>query len=364
MRKQISQVSWAALWLTLAALPIVVMVHSAYFPSSVSPVIQLNQQQRSAAVKLHLAQGLNLWQQQQYVAALNDFAKANELGSPDAGLYQQYGQQWLTAQQSAPLVIEQNSLQAWAPQACLQQILFVTSELDSLPQASRFIHQFNADKRLASLPICIAANIVFEPHLLPCASPYKNARITCDIKPLAPKLENKQFTHLVVFAKHGKANVHNGIMYLDQQDTYDVLVHELAHFAGFVDEYPLSSELAANVCKQGKAPNLVFKRINEGQIDTQYWQSLKQNTNVALTPARTCDNHSSQAFKPSAKLTFMEYYDVARIPEFYLAAWQQALKQPKNLTPAFINFAQTFEEQPASPYATYWRKRYEQFHFN
>ena len=40
-----------------------------------------------------------------------------------------------------------------------------------------------------------------------------------------------------MYAKKGKANVHNGIMFIDRQDSYDVFINELAHFAGFIDEY-------------------------------------------------------------------------------------------------------------------------------
>lgn len=363
MRRGFDSPLRGVLWITLAALPIVIMLIAA-LSSSLSPPVQLSQQQRIESANQYLAQGLTLWHQQQYLLAIQDFNRAKNLGSANGQLYHQYGLRWQTAQQNNKAVIPAKNQTNWAPKACLQQILFVTSELESLGQASAFIQAFNADARLSSLPICIAPQIVFEPSLLPCLNSSKNTRISCDIKPLADKLENTQFTHLVVFAKQGKANVHNGIMFLDQQDTYDVLVHELAHFAGFIDEYPLSAELAARVCNEAHAPNLVFKRTDESQIDLQYWQTLQQKTDVALTPARTCDNHSSQAFKPSAKFTFMEYYDVARIPEFYLTAWQQALKQPQYLTPASLNFAQAFEEQTANHKAEYWRKRYQQYHAN
>jgi hypothetical protein len=349
-----------ALWVMLAALPIMIITITALTPSAKPPSPERNQQQDIQAANKYLAQGLAQWHQQHYALALQDISLAAELGASDAKLYQHYGQGWLTAQQAKHKQTLPKEI--WAPKACLQQILLVSAELESLVQATQFMLLFQADKRLTSLPICIGPQLVFAPNLLPCVDENQQRRISCDIKPLAAELENKQFTHLVVFAKQGKAYVHNGIMYLDQQDTYDVFVHELAHFAGFVDEYPLSQELAKRVCKEAKAPNLVFKQVSQGHIDMQYWQQLKQKTDVALTPARTCDNHTSQAFKPSAKMTFMEYYDVTRIPDFYLAAWQKALQRQQNLTPAFINFAQAFDEQPSASQAQYWRKRYEQYH--
>lgn len=336
------------------------MAVSALRPTVNPPSPERNQQQSLVAANKHLAQGLSQWEQKHYGAALQNFSLAADFGSAEGQLYQHYVQDWLGGQQANHQQMRQPAL--WAPETCLQQILFVTAELGSLRQARQFIKLYESDTRLSALPICIAPQIVFAPNILPCKSVNKNTRISCDIKLLAAQLEHTQFTHLVVFTKQGKANVHNGIMYLDQQDSYDVLVHELAHFAGFVDEYPLSAELAKRVCSEANAPNLVFKRQDQTQIDMHYWQQLKQQTNVALTPARTCDNHSSQAFKPSAKMTFMEYYDVTRIPDFYLSAWQQALSLQQNLTPAFINFAQAFEEQSPNPSSLYWRTRYQQYH--
>jgi len=44
---------------------------------------------------------------------------------------------------------------------------------------------------------------------------------------------------LAILVEKGGANVNSGILYLDSHDTEKVLLHELAHLFGFVDEYPL-----------------------------------------------------------------------------------------------------------------------------
>jgi len=203
--------------------------------------------------------------------------------------------------------------------------------------------------------------VVFVPQLLQCDDAATNTRISCNIAPLAAHLKDAQFTHIVIFAKQGKANVHNGIMYLDQRDTYDVLVHELAHFAGFIDEYPLSKELAERVCSGINTPNLVFQQAGQNQPDLHYWQQQGRNDKVKLTKARTCNNHSAQAFKVSSEMTFLEYHDLNRIPAPYLAAWKASLQQNLSITPAFINFAQLYEQQNDDS-ALYWRERYQAFH--
>ena len=308
--------------------------------------------------KRYLTEALTLWQQADFQQATDFFKLAAESGSEIAKVYHFYTMQWLTSQHE-PTRPTRNSL-PWADGSCRQQVLFVTSELSSLPQAAEFISRFNRDPRLQQLPICIAPTVEFVPELLHCSDVDANTRISCNIAPLASRLKDRQFTHLVIFTRQGKANVHNGIMYLDQKDSYDVLIHELAHFAGFVDEYPLSEELAERICQGVEAPNLVFQQAGQSQPDTHYWQQLGQSDKAPLSAAQTCNNHTTQAFKLSADMTFMQYHDLRRIPDTYLAAWQAALGQNRNITPAFINFAQLYEQQHDDS-AHYWRARYQAF---
>lgn len=355
------QALWLALSLLLALAPAVIIAQH-WLSSSCSSITACQDQQIKHNVKLadkNLTQGLKLWQQGKYDKALASLKLAAQLGSKHAELYRQYAQNWQNSLQS--LVKLEDGLQSWARAGCLQQILFVTSELRSLSQASDFISRFNTDLRLQGLPICIAPQVVFVPHLFDCDDVSANTRISCDITPLAANLKDKQFTHLVIFTRQGKANVHNGIMYLDRQDTYDVLIHELAHFAGFIDEYPLSTELAERVCSGIEAPNLVFQQAGQQQPDMHYWHEQGRTDTVKLSKARTCNRHSAQAFKASSDLTFMEYHDLNRIPASYLTAWKASLQQNQHITPAFINFAQLYEEQHDQN-ALYWRQRYQAFH--
>jgi hypothetical protein len=353
------------IWLTLAlfiALVPVVLISQSWFTPTVSSPSQLQKTNIKLAQK-NLARGLKLWLQGEYSSALDSLTLAADLGSAPAQLYLQYGQGWQNTQLNTVKLNTDMDLDklSWAGPDCLQQILFVTSELRSLSQATDFINRFNSDIRLQGLPICIAPKVVFVPQLLKCDDVAANTRISCDIAPLAANLKEAQFTHLVIFAKQGKANVHNGIMYLDEQDTYDVLIHELAHFAGFIDEYPLSKELAERVCSGIDTPNLVFQQAGQKQPDLHYWQQQGRSDKVKFTKARTCNNHTAQAFKISSELTFMEYHDLNRIPVSYLAAWTTSLQQNHSITPAFINFAQLYEQQNDVS-ALYWRQRYQTFH--
>jgi hypothetical protein len=243
--------------------------------------------------------------------------------------------------------------------ACSQRLQFLATSLHSLIQGEQFVTRFAKDARLQTLPICINPVIWLRPYQLSCQPDWQGGgRLGCNIADVSPYLKKTNFSHVVVFAGKGKANVHNGFMFLDSRDDYQVFVHELAHFAGFMDEYPLSRELAKASCETLQAPNLRVAP-GESQPNATYWQGLKDD--VRLSKARTCDNHGYQAYKPTAELTFMEFYDFNNIPDIYLAAWRQSLAVPQQLTPAFINFAQVHEGRKEWEQANYWRARYQQY---
>lgn len=176
-------------------------------------------------------------------------------------------------------VIEQHqmkhlgSLLEVAPQGpnCAQTIQFVATTLVSFIQATAFQEQFEKDKRLADLPLCVLPPIWLKKDSLACSSNFDNeARLGCSLYPLSQLKTPLSFTHMVVFAEQGKANVNNGVMFLDQSDTYSVFVHELAHFAGFVDEYALPESLADYHCSKNLAPNLLLSPLPEAlQIENE-----------------------------------------------------------------------------------------------
>jgi hypothetical protein len=248
------------------------------------------------------------------------------------------------------------------PDDCKQKLLFVTPDIGSLQQAEYFRARFAQDPRLSSLSICIYDVTWFDPVDLACNENWQQSgRLGCQLKSLAEKLKSVPFTHLVMFANKGKANVHNGIMFLDRMDTYDVFIHELAHFSGFIDEYPLSQNLAKRVCAGIAAPNIVFKQAEQINVDRLYWQSIGMQSSTDVFAARTCDNHPAQAFKASNQLTFMEYHDTAFIPADYLTAWQRQLQKTPNLPSAHVNFAQLYEQSNNLSESQFWRAKYQQY---
>lgn len=309
-----------------------------------------------------LANGIALWRDNQYQQASQVFSLLGTQNlSPSlqslSGLYE-YHASTFNKNRNSDFIQHLSTL----PDGCKQKLLFVTPDIGSLMQAEHFRLRFAQDPRLKSLSICIYDVTWFDPVDIICDENWqKSGRLGCQLLSVAEKLKSLPLTHLVMFADKGKANVHNGIMFLDRLDTYDVFIHELAHFSGFIDEYPLSEGLAKRVCAGVDAPNMVFKKSEEINIDRQYWQSIGLQNNIDIFAARTCDNHSTQAFKASSKLTFMEFHDTAYIPANYLAAWQKQLQKTPNQPSVHINFAQLYEQSNNLSESQFWRTRYQQY---
>lgn len=233
------------------------------------------------------------------------------------------------------------------PSDCSMVLQFVATRAEGIEFIQDHIDSFKSDHRLNALPICINQPVWFETSHMSCSN-NPNERLKCDIASLITLADKRAFTHAVVVGKSGKANVHNGIMYLDYNDSYSVFVHELAHFAGFVDEYPLATELANNICKAQTHPNILVYNANTKHSDN-------------LIAVRTCDNHANQAFKLVQEMTFMEYHDVGLIPDEYLDIWIQRLRMVAKLTPAYVNFAQYYEEQGDAINADKWWQDYQEY---
>ena len=171
------------------------------------------------------------------------------------------------------------------------------------------------------------------------------------------------FTHLVVFTEQGKANVHNGVMYLDLTDTYSVFVHELAHFSGFIDEYPISRHQAERFCHlNNQHPNIILldeQKADLSSMDLTYWQNIAGG--LEISKSRTCNNHPNQAYKLSSKLTFMEFHDANLIPESYLNIWKHRLQSKQAMISAHVNIAHALEDAGLEHEAERWWQQFRLF---
>lgn len=159
--------------------------------------------------------------------------------------------------------------------------------------------------------------------------------------------------YLGLMLNKGGANVNNGILYLDELDDKKVFIHELSHLLGFVDEYPLSShhkicqkpqtsifshnisvlkpyyegsreEVLTMLAKQISWFDLIDKTTplmkwvdNKWKIGTPKSYLFNDSQKIGLFEAETCQNNSTQAFKPTKIKTNLRYYEEPFI-ELYL----------------------------------------------
>lgn len=288
---------------------------------------------------------------------------------------------------------------------CAQSIQFVANSLTSFAQALSFQDEYEKDARLASLPICLAEPIWLKSDALNCQANFNGQpRLACDLYPLSKMKTPLGFTHMVVFAEQGKANVNNGVMYLDQSDSYAVFVHELAHFAGFVDEYALPADLANYHCNKNQAPNLLLAKkvpikvdeanneldslstnneaeeLSQSLTDDKQAQSivyepeqrfatwstaldahnklqlLESNNPILhrITRSNTCKNTDMQSYKPSQQMTFLEYHDLRNIPRVYRTLWRQVLVSTANYSAINDNLAIAAFENGDNDAGVFW----------
>lgn len=280
------------------------------------------------------------WELGQPKAANQNFELAASLGIQKAYDYLEVLQQYKIRSLTDVFLSEQQYTNNIKANWCSQQLQFVASALSSVVQALNFKRQFEQDNRFRELSICINPIVWLPKNALACQNESINARISCNLTGFARIKKQPSFTHLVVFAETGKAYVQRGVMYLDRRDEYSVFVHELAHFAAFVDEYPLSHSMARVHCAAPTAPNLIVSSESEAldQVALQRWH-LASEGSLALSVSRTCDRTEGvTSFKPSAAITFLEHHDTEYIPPLYLTLWQQQLGKQSEAIEASYEF--------------------------
>jgi hypothetical protein len=303
-----------------------------------------------------------LWRSGQFHQAVETFQLASRLGDERAELYLNHIA-WFQPIDNVELSTVQSPSNIIERHKCVTRLQFVSASIEAVVKSSDLIQQFSKDPRLVTLPLCINQPVWVKPSELSCSSSKSSGgRLSCELPQLSEIVDELDFSHLVVIGDSGKANVHNGIMYLDLADDYTVFVHELAHFAGFVDEYPLSKELAENICSGKNAPNLIFIDPNarEGGMPSE---AKLLALNAQLFEARTCTNHPNHAYKMSKNITFMEFHDYGIIPDSYLERWREMLMNRTTQLPAALNFSQYFAANDADVQHNLWADRLDNFYF-
>lgn len=264
--------------------------------------------------------------------------------------------------------IKFDSTQRITGEDCAKHVLPLSLSLANHVQAKSIVKAFNADNRFNNIPICLANPIWLRNDESLCNQQTiaNRSRTVCNVHRFEDLIKNNNITHIIIFLPEGRAYVNAGVMYLNSLASYSLFVHELAHFAGFADEYPINDALAAVHCNAKTAPNLIFdgELTYAPQTRLSHWQSFYQQNDasaeISIHRARTCNSVGKTAYKLTDKRTFMEFHDTEYIPPEYLHIWRQQVIGKAHWYPVSINIARYYESVEFPELAQFWRKFAEQ----
>lgn len=310
--------------------------------------------------------GRLLWDEGSVEVAKSQLSRAAQLGHVQAEMAMRAINQYTPMSATAISPLNWQSLSS-NNNVCLQRIQPFATSLATIIRASSIYSEFVKDDRLKGLSLCIAPPIWLKNDVLDCKENFNDTGVLgCSVTPLAEAAKVREFSHAIVFAEQGKANVQNGVMYLDISDAYSVFVHELAHFAGFADEYPVGRRMARRLCDDTLIEDFMPPNVI---VDSEYWYAPHKTVNnwlnidpsTIIAPAKTCALVGKKSYKPSRRITFMEHHDSGVIPPLYLVLWEQQLNNQQSQRPISMNFFQAFHRKGNQKEAGHWLSEYEAF---
>jgi len=252
---------------------------------------------------------------------------------------------------------------------CQISVQFFATTLANLRQLDQTLAQFTAHP-LAPY-VCFSEIRYVAQSKLGCDHE-DNKRISCNGYAWMQQ-GNITTRYVGVLVPKGGANVNKGILYIDKADTVAVFAHEISHFIGFIDEYPLPknhnvcssvqseafshniailkpfyygtrAKIRANILSQLPWAALIeadtpilqpIQRASGKTFSKQKWQvgtGDSISTEVGLFKAQSCQLRTLQAFKPIKRQSQLRYFE-KEFPAEYKAIL--ALNPNAYLMPSF-----------------------------
>mgnify|MGYP007079436909 CR=1 FL=1 len=243
---------------------------------------------------------------------------------------------------------------------CVDKVQLVSPSLTGYIKLWALYEQFVFDHAMRFLPICLQLPVAIDTSL-ECPLDSITNRVQCHSLPALLQRQPKHISQVIVMQSQGNAFVSDGVMHLAYPDNYAILIHELAHFSGFIDEYNMGAAAAAFQCQISHvAPNLIHKQqllLPEQYPHPFYAQfaarllvsepnlminadakgkplSLNQLREAVLVEAalmhefvgcqRLADGKKRYLLHPN-RFNFLRYTDVQHMPNTYRYMWQQQI---------------------------------------
>ncbi|WP_372769264.1 hypothetical protein [Pseudoalteromonas sp.] len=206
---------------------------------------------------------------------------------------------------------------------CDEKVMLVVTDLNSFNHVTALKKRFEAT---FDLPVCFSEPVYFDATKISCSDNSKT-RIHC-VLTNNEVLASFSYDKLAFFSKQGIANAYANQLHMSYLQSERVLLHELMHLYGFIDEYPLKKALAQRVCNVDKttriAKNIVVLPNSNDAADRISFNGQD------WFRANTCDNATGQAYKPVSVTSNLELLDLP-LPNLYKIWLQQAMLKGNNL---------------------------------
>ena len=190
---------------------------------------------------------------------------------------------------------------------CMYNVLMMSDHRKGLYKLAKLVTSYNIKPEPSSNIFCFT-DPVYVSGEISCAT-LKTSAATCNWQAATlDKALLARFDFIIMMPKNGSANVHRNIMQLSSDANYNVFLHELMHFSGFEDEYPLPRAKQAWLCQMSGlvAPNLFI--VQKGELAPKGWYKSK-----------SCQEGGT-AYKPSKDWSILEYQQLG-LSEQYRALW-------------------------------------------
>ncbi|MEO3878230.1 hypothetical protein [Rheinheimera fenheensis] len=254
----------------------------------------------------------------------------------------------LTSVQRAELGLWQSGPAGMAgfthPAGCQLTLQPVVSQQVGLTTWQRLLTQWQQDTQLQQLAVCFAPAIKLSAIELSCTE-QTDSRIQCNYLALSSTVAAGGFSQLLVIAGRGAASYNNGILQLPDNASLALLRHEFMHILGFIDEYRLAADTAAQVCNGTKIyPNILLAEQEATYL--QHWQLDADQ--IALTPVESCAYSGKQMYRVVEAANLMRSFELG-LPALYLTLSQRILSAPEDIMPVQYYFAYMARQQQNWP---------------
>jgi hypothetical protein len=190
---------------------------------------------------------------------------------------------------------------------CKNSVLLLADHFSAYQHLKRLRAQYIQNPEPEENSFCLS-KVFYLGNTLDCKQGFKGFA-SCNIKTALPETDFH-----ILMTKNGLANVRESQMTLTLKSDINVMVHELMHFSGFEDEYPIYGQKAKWLCNSEglKAPNLFVGTAEQAP--------------VGWVEAKTCQNGILDAYKPSPKWSKMQFQELP-LSEQYRQLWQKKIHQ-------------------------------------